>query len=462
MQPYDLLVVGSGSGNMLPEDAIAGLRVAIVERGDFGGTCLNRGCLPSKMFVHTADIATAVRTAGRFGVQAELRGVDWLAVRERVFARVDSTAQRGLDFRRDGPVDVLLGEAHFTGPRTLEIDGREVSAHRILLAAGSRPQTPPIDGLDGVAFHTSDTIMRIDALPASMVIVGGGPVAAEMSHVFGALGTEVTIVHQGPRLLDTLDTEIAQRFTDIAATRGAVWCSSVVTTVARDGDGVSVTLKTGDETHEVRAGVLLIATGRVPNTDALDVARAGIDTDEHGHVVTDAACATSAPGVWAIGDLANHYQLKHVANDEMQVALYNALHDGEPRRTPHRIVPSAVFTNPQVASVGPTERTLREAGVPYAAARHDYADTGYGWALEDTTGFFKVLADPDSGLILGAHAIGPDASIILQPLVQAMSLGTTVAQLAHDVLYIHPALTELVAQTLLEFPDAISAAPEWA
>jgi mycothione reductase len=198
--------------------------------------------------------------------------------------------------------------------------------------------------------------------------------------------------------------------------------------------------------------VLLVAVGRTPNSDRIDVTAAGVQVDAHGHIRTDDTYATSAPGIWALGDLANYSGLKHMANAEARLVRYNLLHPHRPRRAAFGVVPSAVFADPQVATAGATEQQLRAGGRPYMAASRPYGDTAYGWALEDTASFVKVLADPASRLLLGAHLMGPQASSLIQPLTQAMYLGNTVDQVARGVLYIHPALTEVVEQTLLGLP----------
>jgi mycothione reductase len=454
MPDYDLVIVGAGSGNMLPETGLEDLRVAIIESDRFGGTCMNRGCLPSKMYVYTADVAQTVRHAGRFGIDATFAGADWPAIRDRVFGRIDPLVEGAPAYRRSTGVDVWFGHARFTGPGVLDVDGEQIRADRIVLAVGSRPHVPAIPGLDRVAFHTSDTIMRVDALPASMVVVGGGFVAAELSHVFGALGTKITIVNRGPALLERHDRAIARAFTDRYRARFDVRLDTRVARVDAGGAGVEVHVDGPDGPEVVDAELLLLATGRVPNGDLLDVGAAGIVLDDDGHVHTDDTYATNVPGVWAIGDLANHYQLKHLANAEIRLVIHNLLHGDDPRRARFPFVPAAVFADPQVASAGPTEEELRARGVDYVVARRDYAETGYGWALEDTTSFAKVMADPHTRRLLAAHVIGPHAAMLIQPLVQAMNLGNTVEQLTQDVLYIHPALTELVAQVLLELPGS--------
>jgi len=452
MIDYDLVIVGAGSGNMLPKSVLDGRRVAIVERDRVGGTCLNRGCVPSKMLVYTADVAQTVRTAGRYGVRAEFIGADWPAIRDRVFTRLDRVSDDGLAYRRRSGVDVYTGEARFVAPGVLDVDGQQLRGARILLAAGSRPTVPEIVGLRDVAFHTTDTIMRVDALPQSMVVVGGGYVAAEMSHLFGAFGTAITIVEREARLLATLDDDVSKRFTEDYTQRFDVRLATQVERVERSARGVKVHLRGTAGPAVVEAETILVATGRTPNSDVLEVAVAGIVTDEDGRVVTDETYATNVPGVWAIGDLTNRLQLKHLANAEMRIVMHNIAHPADPRHANFPVMPSAVFADPQVATAGPTERDLRAEGKPFVVARGEYADTAYGWALEDTTSFMKLLADPESGRLLAAHIVGPQAATLIQPLVQAIYLDNTVEQLARHVLYIHPAVTEVIAQTLLALP----------
>jgi mycothione reductase len=447
---YDLVIVGAGSGNMLLTKELADWRIAVVEGDRFGGTCLNRGCIPSKMLVHTADVAQAVRHAGRFGIGARRAGADWPAIRDRVFGRIDPLHERAVAYRRAHGVDVFLGEARFAAPKVLQVGDDEIRAERLVLAAGSRPRIPPVDGLDGVPYLTSDTVMRLDRLPKSMIVLGGGYIAAEMSHIFGSLGTRVTIVTRGEQLLSRHDADVRARFTELYRERFDLRLGATARRVTATRKGVRLDLAAAPGAQAAEGEVLLVATGRVPNSDRLDVAAAGIETDEHGHVRTDDSYATSVPGIWALGDLANHFQLKHMANAEARLVRYNLLHPGQPRRAPFTVVPSAVFAGPQVASVGATEQDLQAQGRPYVAATRSYSDTAYGWALEDTTSFVKVLADPATRLLLGAHIIGPQAPAIIQPLIQAMCLGNTVDEVASGVLYIHPALTEAVEQALLE------------
>jgi mycothione reductase len=271
--------------------------------------------------------------------------------------------------------------------------------------------------------------------------------------MFGSLGTVITIVNRGPTMLPHHDEDIQRSFTDRARERFDVRLDTDVTRVEPSAGGLVVHLDGPGGPGTVEAETMLVAVGRVPNSDELDVAAGGIAVGEDGHVATGDNYATNVPGVWAIGDLANHFNLKHVANAEIQYVMHEILHPDTPNGATFTSAPAAVFADPQVASVGPTEQALREQGRRYVVSRRDYSHTGYGWALEDTTSYAKVIADPDSRLLLAAHIIGPHAAMLIQPLIQAISLGNTVDQLAHDVLYIHPALTEVVAQALLDLPD---------
>ncbi|MGY5048969.1 mycothione reductase [Streptomyces sp. 900105755] len=450
MRHYDLVILGAGSGNMLLSEEFDQLRIAIVEPDRFGGTCLNRGCIPSKMFVVTADAAEGAREARRLGVHATVSHVDWKSVRDRVFDRIDPLHESAVQYRRSQGVDVFTEAARFVAPKVLEVGAERITAETFVVAVGSRPVVPDIPGLDTVPFHTSDTIMRIDDLPGSMLVLGGGFIAAEFGHVFTSFGVDVTIVQRGPRLLMAEDEQVSRRFTELAAHRHRLLLDSEAVSVAPKGDGVAARVAGPDGEHAVEADMLLVAVGRIPNTDRLRAVDGGLELDEHGHVVTDGAYRTSVPGVWALGDAVNHFQLKHVANAESRVVRHNILHPQDVRMLPNAVAPHAVFTHPQIAGVGLTEQEARRRGVDCLVSVRDYADTAYGWALEDTTSFVKLLASPADRLLLGAHIIGPQAATLIQPLIQAMSLGLTVDRIGHDVLYIHPALTEAVEQALLE------------
>ena len=454
MDHFDLIIIGSGSGNAIPEELADRWRIAVIERGTFGGTCLNVGCIPSKMLVLPADRAEYAKHSGRLGIHTEFHGVDWPAIRDRVFGRIDPIAEGGRQYRLDGHPNVTLveGSARFTGERTIVVDGRTMTADRILVATGARPSIPPIPGLDDVPFHTSDTIMRIDDLPTRLAIIGGGFIAVEMGHVFSAYGSEVSVFNRSDRLLRTHDHDISDRFTKVFADRVDLRLgelprrvrmngSSFEFVLGDDGDGGSVT-ETFDQ--------LLVATGRSPNSEDLHPTAAGIAVHPDGRIDVDDTMATSAAGVWAVGDVANPDQLKHLANREAEIAFWNMANPDEPRRIDTTVLPHAVFSDPQVASVGYTEVEAQAHGIDYVIGRRDYGGTAYGWALEDESSFAKVIIETPTRRIVGAHILGPQAATLIQLITQAMTFGQRADELATGPYYVHPALTEVVENALLD------------
>jgi mycothione reductase len=443
---YDLIVIGSGSGNAIPE-FLADWKIAIVERGTFGGTCLNVGCIPSKMFVLPADLAVEAAHSARLGVDVRFHGADWAAIRDRVFGRIDPIAESGRTYRESGSPNVTLieGTARFVGERTLDVEGRRIGAERILVAAGSRPVVPPIHGLVETGFHTSDSIMRLDRLPERLGIIGGGYIAVEMGHVFSAFGSQVSIFNRSEVLLRQHDREIAERFTQVFSERVDLHLQHLPTKVERRG-GAIVVHCAGEE---IEVDELLVATGREPNSDLLDVDMAGLACHHHGTIAVDEHLRTSVEGVFAIGDIANDFQLKHVANHEAEVAFWNIAHPDDLRSVDHSAVPSAVFSTPQVAAVGLTEEQAIADGRDVVVGRRDYGGTAFGWALVDETSFAKVIVERTTGLIVGAHVIGPQAATLIQPIIQAMQFGQTAEQIAREPYWIHPALTEVIENALL-------------
>ena len=458
MAHFDLAIIGTGSGNALVTADFDDKHVAIIESGSFGGTCLNVGCIPTKMFVYAADVANTVAHAHRYGIDATLTGVRWPDIRDRVFGRIDPISAGGKDYRVNGPnTTAFLGHGTFVGPRRLRIDanhqgaaviptGVEITAEQIVIAAGARPTVPTVVSESGVPFHTSDTVMRLDELPQRLVILGSGFIAAEFAHVFSALGSQVTVVARSSALLRKLDTEISARFTAIARQQWDLRLDTVLTRVSGNEREVSLDFADGGR---VSGDVLLVATGRVPNTERLGLDVAGIATRQDGGVSVDAYGRTSVEGVWALGDVSSAHQLKHVANHEARIVAHNLAHPGDLRSFDHRYVPSAVFTCPQIATVGLTEEQVKASGRSYVTTSQAYGDTAYGWAMEDTTGVCKVIADSATGELLGAHVMGDQASNLIQPLIQGMSFGQTAHQVARGQYWIHPALGEVVENALL-------------
>ncbi len=459
MTHYDLVVIGTGSGNTIVNHRFADWKVAFVERGVFGGTCLNKGCIPTKMFVHTADVAATPAGSARYGVDEELLGVRWPEVRDRIFGRIDPISGAGSEYRHHNEnVTMYEGTGRFTGVKELAVEGKDgqtsvLTADRFVLAVGSRPIVPSIPGLEETGFHTSDTIMRLEELPRRLAILGGGFVAAEFAHVFASFGVEVTLIGRSERLLRQEDADISEAYTEIARTKYDVRLNHETVRVARRPDGsILLGMLCPDGSDEVIVDELLVAVGRTPNADLLNLEATGVEVDHEGRVVVDDYMQTAVDGIYALGDVTSPHQLKHVANHEARVVKHNLLDPDNRIQADHRFIPHAVFSSPQIASVGLTEKEAEDQGIDYVVSTQKYADIAYGWAMEDTTGFAKLLADPTTGQLLGAHIMGPQAPTVIQPLIQAMAFGLGAYEMARNQYWIHPAMPELIENALLNLP----------
>ncbi|KAA0023670.1 mycothione reductase [Antrihabitans cavernicola] len=452
-QHFDVAIIGTGSGNSIPDERYADMSVAIFEEGVFGGTCLNVGCIPTKMYVYAAEVARTIRDAAKYGIDARIDAVRWNDIVDRVFGRIDPIAANGEQYRREGSNTTVFAEhVTFVGDRTLETaSGARITADQIVIAAGSRAIVPEQIAASGVPFHTSDDVMRLPELPKHLVIVGGGFIAAEFAHVFSAFGSTVSIVCRGDALLRRLDHDISAQFNTLARKKWDVHTGTTVTTVR--GDATRVTVELSDGTT-IEGDALLVATGRQANGDRLGAAAGGFDLDDDGRVVVDEFQRTTATGVFALGDVSSPYQLKHVANHEQRVVTENLLRDAwastdDLERTDHRFVPAAVFTDPQIADVGLTEHEARDAGYDVSVKIQSYGDVAYGWAMEDDEGLCKIVAERGTGKILGAHIIGVHAPTLIQPLIQAMTTDLDAHRMARGQYWIHPALPEVVENALL-------------
>ncbi len=445
MQSFDLIVIGSGSGLEVSSEAAAnGLSVAVVESGPFGGTCLNRGCIPSKLLIHCADVVETIRRSELFGIKAEIAAIDWDFIVRRASDTVDEDARMIEEGNRQHPNITVFGDsARFVDHKTLEVAGETITAEKIVIAAGTRPRVPEIEGLAGVPFITSDEALRLPKQPARMVIVGAGFVAAELAHFFGALGTEVTIVHRGTRLLRQEDEQVSERFTEVYRRRFSMLLNAKISSARRQGEEIVLEVAASDGEQTIETDALLIAVGRVPNTDTLDVTKTGVDVDEAGYVKADEYLETTAAGIWALGDIVGRYLLKHSANLEAAYVAHNIFNPEQKVPVDYHAMPHAVFASPQVASVGLTEQEAREKDVPFVTGIYNYSDTAYGSSIEDNDGFVKVLAHPETKEILGCHIIGSEASMLIQEVANAMRVRATTSAITQAI-YVHPALPEVV------------------
>jgi mycothione reductase len=470
IEQYDLAIIGSGSGNSIITPYWDDKRVAIIDSGVFGGTCLNVGCIPTKMFAYPAQLAVQPPVAERLGVDLRFEKANWPAIRDRIFSRIDAISEGGRVYR-DKELDhttLIPEEVQFSGPKQLTTStGRVLEADQIVIAAGSRPSLPDVPGLDLPGVHTSDTIMRIDSLPRRIIIVGGKYIGSEFAAVFSGLGSEVIHINRSGQLLSNHDNTISDEFTRIAKEQWQVALNRTLHSIDQQDGRLRVNLSaTGHETNEVVdyfvGDAVLLATGRVPNIDRLNLPAAGIDTeagfiarDEYLRVLSD---GEPLEGVWALGDIANPQMLKHVANHEQRLVSHNMENPTAMKPETLGPIPAGVFTQPQIASAGLTEdEAIAQYGENAISIKiQDYGDTAYGWAMEATDGFVKLIAEKSNGRILGVHILGPEATNLIQPVLTAMSMDISAHQLARGQYWIHPAMAEVVENALLglDVPDS--------
>jgi len=453
MADYDVLVVGGGTGNNVAAAAAdAGLETALVEKGKLGGTCLNRGCNPSKMLIQTATAANHVRNAEAFHMETSLDSVDFAAIVDEMDDVLSGIATGMAErYREKEHLTLYDDEAAFVGERTVEVGGERVSGEKVVVAAGSRPLVPPIDGLDDVDYLTSQEALYMRDQPDSIVVMGGGYIAVELGYFFESLGTDVTIVEMEDTLVPREDEAVAEAFTEVARERHDVYTGHRATAVESGGAGITVHAETeAGEAVTVSGEELLLALGRRPNTDTLDVAAAGIGTDDRGFVETDDQLRTSAENVWAQGDIADNAMFKHSGDYETQVAVENVVHGGQ-REVDMSAMPHAIFTEPQMAGVGTTEQELRESGTEYVVGRQSIPGTPMGRAKKLDHGFVKVLAAPD-GEILGCHMLGYETTTMIHEVVVAMrSAGGTVDDVT-GIIHAHPTLNKAVQYAFEDVP----------
>jgi len=452
MKEYELVVIGGGTANNVAAAAAdEGMDTALIEKGKLGGTCLNRGCNPSKMLIQAANVAETVRDSERFGVESTLDSIDYSGVVEEMDSTLSGVAD-GMEerYRAKDSLTLYKDEARFVGDRTVEVGGDEIRGEKVVVATGSSPLVPPIDGLEEVGFLTSNEALYLDEAPESLVVVGGGYIACELGYFFEAVGTDVTIVEANDVLLHREDGEIAEEFSAVAEDRHEVHTGYIGTSVSETPEGVEVVAEgEGGDEIAVPGEKLLLAVGRRPNTEALDLGEAGIGTDERGFIETNGRLETTAENVWAQGDVAGNFMFKHSGDYETEHVIENVVHDAE-EEVDYSATPHAIFTEPQVAGVGATEGELRDEGMEYTVGKARFEDSAMGRAKKLEDGLFKVLAAP-GGEILGAHAVGEEASVLIHEAVVGMRNGVTADEVA-DTIHVHPTLSRIVESA---FVDAV-------
>ncbi len=448
MKKYDIIVVGSGSGALIVDNALShNFSVALVDKGPLGGTCLNVGCIPSKMLVYPADRVVEVRDSRKLGISANIANIDFSAIMERM----RKTVQTGHDHVRRGigqtdELDFYEGEGHFTGDRTLEVKGEQIAGEKIFIASGARPFIPAIPGIDTIDYVTNESILRLTERPKGLIIIGGGYIAAEYAHFFSAMDVPVTIVQRNWRLVPDEEPEISVLLKKILSRRMTVFTDTEVIETRKNNNDITVALRERETgaTRELTAQTVLVATGRRSNADILQVTNTGVTTDDRNFIIVNDHFRTSKKNIWAFGDAIGKKMFKHVANKEASLVWHNAIHDKKLKMNYHA-APRAVFTYPEIASVGLTETAAADTYGSHnvLVGRAPYTQVARGEAMMETEAFAKAIVHKKTWKILGFHIIGPHASILIQEVVNAMANDSDIWSIVR-AMHIHPALPELI------------------
>lgn len=460
MQSFDLIVIGAGSGlNVSSAASEMGMKVAVVEKGPMGGTCLNRGCIPSKIIIHSADVAETIKRAKNFGIDLRVNSRTRSHVPTKIFsidfkkiiARASNIVDKDAKEIEEGIIEdknttLFKAGAKFIADRTLKVGNETIKGDKVVIAAGTRPSIPNIEGLKDIDFITSDEALRLKKQPKTMTILGGGYIAAELAHFYGSLGTKINIIQRGKCLIPNEDEEISRKFTEIFSRKYNVFTESDALKVESRSGKFVVQIKSKGTTKKIISEQLLVATGRVPNTDLLDVAKTNVEINEKGFVKTNDYLETTAKNIWALGDIAGKFLFKHSANLESKYVYYNAVLNKK-IKVDYSAMPHAIFSSPQVAGVGLREQDLREKKIDYAVGRYKFIDSGMGIALQDEDGFVKIFADRKTKKILGCHILGTDASALIHEVIVAMKAGLTIDAIS-DAIHVHPALSEVVQRAV--------------
>lgn len=449
MKKYEAVIIGTGSGSIITEETIAhGLKTAMIDRGPLmGGTCLNYGCIPSKQLIYPADRITEIEDSGKLGITARMDGIDFAAIMERVrHSREESQQDIRERLKAAEDMDFYEGKARFVGDRILEVNGEQMEGENVFIAAGSRPLIPSIKGLDAVPYLTNESVLELKEKPDSLIIIGGGYVAVEFGHFFAAMGTKVTILEMADRLVLSEEPEIAQLLEEKLKQRMSVITGARVEEVSRGGEGVAVFARNaaaGGATRHTAQQVML-AVGRRSNADTLNLDSTGVEVDERGFIKVNQRLETSRKQVYAIGDIIGRQMFTHMANVEAATVAHNVMHGAEVE-VDFNSVPHAVYSHPQIASIGLKEEEARQQH-KIAVGTVQYSDIAKGEAMLETDGFAKAIVDAETEKILGFHIIGPYAPELIQEVNNAIKSGG-IDELNQGI-HIHPALSELIPATI--------------
>jgi pyruvate/2-oxoglutarate dehydrogenase complex dihydrolipoamide dehydrogenase (E3) component len=440
---FDGIVVGSGQGGnpLAHRLADAGWKVALVEKAELGGTCINTGCTPTKALVARAAVAHYARHASRWGVRAGEVSVDLPAIvaqKDRLVLDFREGQRKKVEARPT--LRLVRGHARFTAPGRLEVAGEALESEKIFLDVGGRPAIPDVPGLADSGYLDNAGLLRVTELPEHLLILGGGYIGIEFAQMFCRFGSRVTVVQRGPQLLPREDPEIAAELQKTLEAEGVAFrMDAEAASVARDGAGVRVALK-GPGAKEVSGSHLLVATGRRPNTDDLGLEKAGVETDARGYIRVNEKLETTAPGVWALGDVNGGPAFTHISYNDFQIVFGNLV-EGRGLSTKGRVVPYCVFTDPQLGGVGMTEREARKAGKKLKIGRLPAASIARAIERDETAGLLKIVVDAADDRILGASILCAEGGELVQILVPVVRAGLPYTVLKGAV-YIHPTLAE--------------------
>jgi dihydrolipoamide dehydrogenase len=446
MKKFDLIVIGSGSAgsNVMHRATGEGWKVAFIESGPLGGSCVNVGCIPSKALIQSARVMKQVSDAGRFGVVVESPRADWAGMlkrKDRIVARMKAGGYNNVAVNDN--VTLFEGEASLISPREVQVNEEILSADKIVIATGAKPLIPKIPGLEQSGFLTSTTVMELESLPASMVVIGGGMIALEFSQLFARLGVEITILQRNRRLAPNLEEDISEEIGQILKNEGIkIVTGAKISSVSQENEMVYVNEESTGNLMRYSAEKLLVAAGRAPSSDRLNLKAAGVESDECGFIKVDSTFKTSTDGIWAIGDVIGGPMFTHKAWHD-GFLLAKQMIDGKAINPENRLIPFAVFTDPEIAGVGLGETEAREAGFKVEVKKYYFASHGRNLVDEKLEGFIKLIVDNKNGRVLGTHLIGSEAAELIHELIAAIRFGATLADL-QDMIHIHPTLAEAI------------------
>lgn len=447
MKDYDVLVIGSGSGMTIADAALnRGMSVAVVESGPLGGTCLNRGCIPSKMVIYPADVINIIRDAGKLGIKATIEEIDFAYIMERSAKMVREDVGHMEEGVQHAPgLDMYREVGAFVSDYTMEVAGETIRGENVFIVSGARPRIPPIQGLEDAGYLTSQNVWDIRERPESLLIVGGGFVAVEFAHFFSSVGSEVTLLSRSPRLIKFAEPEVSELLGKKMGERMGIHYNveAVEATVSGGVKEIMTVNKVTGEKRSFQGSEIMVAAGRRSNADLLKPERTGVQLDRRGYIVVNEYLETSKPRIWALGDALGKHMFKHVSNYEAGVAWNNFAHDHK-EAVDYSAVPFAVFTHPQVAGVGMTEQQALDAGRETLVGFYEYRNTAKGAAMGVEDGFVKIIIEDRTMKVLGGSIIGPYAAVMMQEIVNAMNTPGGTIESIQNAMYIHPATPEVV------------------